>query len=52
MLRPFADDPNISLFEGIFKKKYDFEAYPIAPIGTKIFACEPSDQRDTLDIGS
>jgi hypothetical protein len=44
-LRPFADNEKISAYEGIFKSKYDFQAHPIAPIGTKVAVYEPSDQR-------
>ena len=40
-LRPFADNDKISAYEGIFKSKYDFQAHPIAPIGTKVVVYEP-----------
>jgi len=46
-LRPFSDDKNISAYEGIFKSKYDFLAHPLAPIGTKVAAYEPNDQRSS-----
>jgi hypothetical protein len=44
-LRPFANNDKISAYEGIFKTKFDFQAHPIAPIGTKVVVYEPSDQR-------
>ena len=45
VLRPFADNPLISAYEGIFGRKYDFLSHPIAPPGTKVIVYEPSDKR-------
>ena len=46
-LRPFALNPNVSSYEGLHGKKFDFSAHPIAPVGTKILAFEPPDMRST-----
>jgi len=44
-LRPFALDPDISSYEGLFGKKFDFIAHPIAPVGTKVLIYVPPDLR-------
>ena len=44
-LRPFADNPPISAYEGIFGCKYDFLAHPLAPVGTKVLIYDPADSR-------
>ena len=36
MMRPFADQPNISAYHGIHRAPYDFLSHPLAPCGTLI----------------
>ena len=45
LLRPFAADRSISAYEGVFRRKYDFEAHPIAPCGTLVLVHDPPDKR-------
>jgi len=44
-LRPFEDNRNISSFEGIHGRKYDFAAHPIAICGTPVYIYESSETR-------
>ena len=44
-LRPLADNPSISAYEGIFGCKYDFLAHPLALVGTKVLIYDPADSR-------
>ena len=44
-LRPYASNPAISAYEGIFGHKYDFLAHPLAPVGTKVLIYDPADSR-------
>jgi len=48
-LRPFTLDPDISSYEGMFGKKFDFLANPIAPVGTKVLIYVPPDLRSSWD---
>ena len=48
-LRPFALDPDISSYEGLFGKKFDFIAHPIAPVGTKVLIYVPPDLRTSWE---
>jgi hypothetical protein len=36
LLRPFAPDPTISAYQGIYHVPYDFLAHPISPFGTSV----------------
>jgi hypothetical protein len=36
LLRPYADLPTISAYNGIYRRPYDFLSHPIAPCGTLI----------------
>lgn len=45
ILRPFGADRTISAYEGIFRRKFDFEAHPIAPCGTLVLVHEPPEKR-------
>ena len=47
ILRPFADNSNMSAYEGIFKDKYDFLAHPLAPPGTRVVVYDPADNRSS-----
>jgi hypothetical protein len=47
LLRPWADDPTISAYEGVYKKPYDFLANPIAPFGTAVLIYETPEERKT-----
>ena len=48
-LRPFADNPALSSWEGIHGYKYDFLAHPLSVCGTKIYMFESNDVRDKND---
>ena len=48
ILRPFAADRTISAYEGVFRRKYDFEAHPMAPCGTLVLVHDPPDKRGTF----
>ena len=48
-LRPFADDPTLSSWEGIHGHKYDFLAHPLSVCGTKAYIFESNDVRDKWD---
>ncbi len=41
MMRPYADLPTISAYNGIYREPYDFLSHPIAPCGTLIVAHNP-----------
>ena len=47
MLRPWADQPSISAYHGIFREPYNFLAHPMAPLGTLIVVHDT--QRETWD---
>jgi hypothetical protein len=47
-LRPFALNPDISSYEGLFGKKNDFLAHPIAPVGIKVLVYETPDMRSSF----
>ena len=48
-LRPFALNPEISTYEGLFGEKFDFVAHPIAPVGTKVLIYVPPDLRSSWE---
>ena len=48
-LRPFTLNPDISSYEGMFGKKFDFLSNPIAPVGTKVLIYVPPDLRSSWD---
>ena len=48
-LRPFGLNSDISSYEGLFGKKFDFLANPIAPVGTKVLIYVPPDLRSSWD---
>ena len=47
MMRPWADQPSISAYHGIFREPYNFLAHPMAPLGTLIIVHDT--QRETWD---
>jgi hypothetical protein len=47
MLRPYADNTDISSYEGLFGKKYDFDAHPISIAGCAAYVFEPPKLRQT-----
>ena len=49
ILRPYADDPSISAYEGIMGSKYDFLAHPLAPPGTRVVVYNPADKRKSWE---
>ena len=40
ILRPYRPRPEISAYEGVYGKKYDFAAHPMAPCGTRVLVYE------------
>lgn len=46
-LRPCGTDPSISAYHGIYGSAMDFDAHPIAPIGTKVIVHEPPSIRSS-----
>ena len=49
LLRPYAGNPAISSYEGLYNKKYDFLAHPIAPIGTKVAIYNDATSRESWE---
>jgi hypothetical protein len=47
MMRPWADQPSISAYHGVFREPYNFLAHPMAPLGTLIVVHDT--QRETWD---
>ena len=47
-LRPCKHRPSISAYEGLYGKKFDFNAHPIAPCGVKVLVYEAPDVRGTF----
>ena len=47
-LRPCRHRPNMSAWEGLHGKKYDFRAHPIAPCGTAVLIFETPGTRGTF----
>ena len=45
MLRPYGPQPNKSAFEGVYGKKFDFTAHPMAPCGTRVVVYEQASLR-------
>ena len=45
MLRPCTSRPDISAYEGVHGKKYDWLAHPMAPPGTRVVILETPDTR-------
>jgi hypothetical protein len=45
LLHPYHPDPTKSAYEGLYGKKYDFLAHPIAPVGTLVVVHEKPAQR-------
>ncbi len=45
LMRRSATDPLVSAYEAMHGHKYDFEAHPLAPIGTKVLVLDSADKR-------
>jgi len=45
ILRPYGPNQDISAFEGVYGKKYDFAAHPMAPCGTRVLVYEQASLR-------
>jgi hypothetical protein len=48
-LRECKSNPAVSAYEGMFNKKYDFDAHPIAPVGIKVIVHDKPDNRASWD---
>ena len=48
-LLPFRINPNISAWEGIHGKPFNFRRHPLAPCGTEVLIYEPPDKRTTWE---
>ena len=46
-LIPYGPNPNISAFEGLHGRQFDFRAHPIAPAGTKVITHDKPTARGT-----
>jgi len=46
-LMPYALNPRLSAYQGIYGKPYDFSAHPIAPIGTLVVMHDSSTTRNS-----
>lgn len=45
LLRPATNYPNISAYQAIYGKHYNFKAHPIAPVGTQVLSHDPPQNR-------
>ena len=45
LLRPYGPNPDISAYEGVHGKTYDFNRYPMAPWGTQVLVHEGPNKR-------
>ena len=50
LMRPWGDDPAINAHEGIFKMAFDFDAHPLAPLGTLVLALDSPAIRGTWAV--
>ena len=46
-LLPYSPNPNISAYEGLHGRQFDFRAHPIAPAGTKVIIHDKPSARGT-----
>lgn len=46
-LKPYAINPKISAYHGIYGQQYDFIRHPLAPIGTKVLCYESPPNRSS-----
>jgi hypothetical protein len=52
IVRPFDYDPSRSAYEGLTNRSYDFQHYPIAPVGSKVLTWNsPSHRGSWADHG-
>ncbi len=49
-LLPYSLDPKISAYEGIHRRKYDFNAHPMHPVGTLTLAFTPTTSREAWEV--